>query len=399
MATATDAPLPQSSIALLVTKVPAFDHAAIRAQIPILEQLVPLNNCSQAPLTDVTRAAAARYLESWNTRGMDWDGWMHEVELGRRAFAAFINAEPEEVAIVSSVSHATSVIATSLGFDEGRDVIVASGAEFPTVGHVWLAQERRGARVRWVPLRDGAVPLEEYETAIDERTAVVSAAHAYFQNGALQDVRAIARLARERGALSYIDAYQSLGAIPVDVRALDVDMLASGTLKYLMGTPGIAYLYVRRAIIEQMEPLITGWFGRSNPFAFDATRLDWSGSASRFDCGTPPLFSAYVSRAAMEWLHGVGQDAIHDWTQHLSRRVVEGALARGLQLHGPGLAAPKTPSTAILCADAHAAEVAMRERGFIVSARGPALRVAPHFYNTEGEIDGALDALAAVLRG
>lgn len=380
------------------TTSPSFDLAAVRARIPLLARLVPLNNCSQAPLTDVTREAAERYLESWNTRGMDWDGWMDEVEQGRRAFAAFINAEPDEVAVVSSVSHATSVIATSLAFDSGRNVIVASGAEFPTVGHVWLAQERRGARVRWVPLRDGMVPLDAYDAAIDDRTAVVSSAHAYFQNGALQDVRAIARLARERGALSYVDAYQSLGAIPVDVKALEVDMLASGTLKYLMGTPGIAYLYVRRPIIERLEPLITGWFGRVNPYGFDATRLDWSPTASRFDCGTPPLFSAYVSRAAIEWLHGFGHAAIYEWTQHLSRRLMDGAAARGLQLHGPGPAAPKTPSTAIVCADAHAVEGAMRERGFIVSARGPALRVAPHFYNTEAEIDQALDALSAVLR-
>ncbi|MEO7966493.1 MAG: aminotransferase class V-fold PLP-dependent enzyme, partial [Gemmatimonadaceae bacterium] len=212
---------------------PPYDLAAVRARIPLLQRMVPLNNCSQAPLSDVTREAAERFLTSWNTRGMDWDGWMEEIELGRRAFASFINAAPEEVAVVSSVSHATSVVATAIRFDSGRDVVVASGAEFPTVGHVWLAQERRGARVRWVPLRDGAVPFEGYAGAIDERTAVVSAAHAYFQNGAVQDVRAIAQLARERGALSYVDAYQSLGAVPIDVKALGVDMLASGTLKYL----------------------------------------------------------------------------------------------------------------------------------------------------------------------
>ena len=377
--------------------VPPFDIAALRAKIPILERAIPLNNCSQAPLTSVTRDAAARYMESWNSRGMDWDEWMGEVELARRAFAAMINAEPDEVAVVSSVSAATSAIATAIDFGSGRDVVVASGAEFPAVGHVWKAQERRGARVRWVALRDGHVPLEMYEGAIDERTAIVSAAHAYYQNGAVQDVAAIARLARSHGALSYVDAYQSLGVLPVDVRAMDLDLLASGTLKYLMGTPGIAFLYVRRALVARLEPLTTGWFGRVNPFAFDATRLDWSASASRFDGGTPPIFSAYVSRAAMEWLHGIGSGAIAEWTQHLSTRLVEGALARGLALHGPGLAVPKTPSTAILCEDAHAVESALRTRGIIASARGPVIRLAPHFYNTVAEIDHALDALVEVL--
>ena len=377
---------------------PAYDIDAVRATIPLLARAVPLNNCSQAPLTDVTREAADRFLESWNTRGMDWEGWMEEVEGARHAFAALINAAPDEVAVVSSVSHATSALATAIPFDQGRDVVVASGAEFPSVGQVWLAQGRRGATVRWVPLCDGTVPLEGYTSAVDERTAVVSAAHAYFQNGALQDVRATARLARERGALSFVDAYQSLGVVPVDVKALEVDALASGTLKFLMGTPGIAFLYVRREVIGRLEPLVTGWFGRVNPFGFDPAHLDWAAGASRFDCGTPPLFSAYVSRASMEWLHAIGAEAIHRWTTHLSKRLLEGAALRGLSVHGPAHAALKTPTTAICCTDSPRVEQAMLARGFIVSARGPAVRIAPHFYNTEDEIDRALDAMVAIVR-
>ncbi len=376
---------------------PGYDLASLRAQIPLLAHTVPLNNCSQAPLSDVARTAADRYLDSWNRHGMDWDGWMNEVEAARRAFATLINASAHEVAVVSSVSHATSVIATSLRFDEGRDVIVASGAEFPTVGHVWLAQQARGATVRWVPLRDGVIPLESYAEAINERTVLVSAAHGYYQTGLVQDVAAITQLARACGALTYVDAYQSLGAVPIDVRAMDLDMVASGTLKFLMGTPGIAFLYVKHALIERLQPLITGWFGRVNPFAFESANLDWSPNASRFDCGTPALFSAFVSRASLEWLQTIGPQAIHDWTQHLSKRLIDGAAERGLTVPGPGHAAPKTPTTAIVCADAHAVERALRARGFIASARGPAIRLAPHFYNTEDEIDRALDVLADVL--
>ncbi len=378
--------------------VPDFDIAAARARIPILAHATPMNNCSQAPLTDITRAAAERYLASWNTRGMDWDAWMAEVDVARAAFAALINASPDEVGVVSSVSQATSAIATALRFDHGRDTVVASAMEFPTVGQVWLAQERRGARVRWVDVVDGRIPLAAYDAAIDERTAVVSSAHAYYQNGALQDVAAIARIARAHGALSFVDAYQSLGVMSVDVKELGVDMLASGTLKYLMGTPGIAFLYVRRELIERLEPLTTGWFGRANPFAFDARQLDWAPTAARFDGGTPPIMPAYVSAAAMQWLLEFGSDAIERWTQHLSRRLAEGAAARGLQLHGPGHSAPKTPSTAICCDDSHAVEHALLDRGIIASARGPVVRLAPHFYSTEADVDQALDAIAAVLR-
>lgn len=376
---------------------PAFDLAKYRAQIPILAHTTPLNNCSQAPLTDVTAAAAARFLESWNTRGMDWDAWMAEVEASRRAFATIINASPDEIGVVSSVSHATSAIATAIHFDRGRDTVVVSGAEFPTVAHVWLAQEARGAKLRWLPVVDGAVPLDAYDRAIDSRTAVVSSAHAWYQNGFLQDVRAIGALARERGALHFVDAYQSLGAVAIDVKALGIDMLASGTLKFLMGTPGIAFLYVRRELIEQLQPLITGWFGRTNPFAFDAQWLDWAPTASRFDAGTPPLFSAYVSRAAMDWLTSIGTDVIHRRAQALSRHTIDGARARGLALHGPADRAPKAPTTAILCPDAHAMEERLRQHHIIGSARGPAIRIAPHFYNTPDEIDRALDVIAAAL--
>lgn len=377
---------------------PPYDISSVRARIPILAHAIPMNNCSQAPLTDATRAAAERFLDSWNRAGMDWDAWIEEVEACRRAFARMINASPDEIGVVSSVSHAASVVATAIQFDRGRDVVVASGAEFPAVGQVWLAQARRGATVRWVPVRDGFVDVTDYDQAIDERTAVVSAAHAYYLNGFVQDVRAINAMARARGALAFVDAYQSLGAVTIDVKALEVDMLASGTLKYLMGTPGIAFLYVRRELIERLEPLVTGWFGRVNPFAFDAAALDWSPTASRFDAGTPPLFSAYVSRAGMEWLHHAGGENVHRWTQHLSNRLLDGAQARGLAVHGRGGAAPKAPTTAIVCSDSRTVEARLRERGIIASARGPVIRLAPHFYNTLDDVDRALDALAAVLR-
>src|ERR1043166_1713805 len=160
-----------------------------------------MNNCSQAPQTDRTRAAAEAYLDSWNTRGMDWDGWVQEVALAKQEFATLINASPDEIAVFSSVSEATSAVASAIEFDGDRPGVVVTEAEFPTIGHVWLAQERRGARVRWVPVVDGAVPLSAYDTLIDERTRLVSATYAYYLNGAAQDVQSIAARAHGHGAL------------------------------------------------------------------------------------------------------------------------------------------------------------------------------------------------------
>ncbi|MBV9881281.1 MAG: aminotransferase class V-fold PLP-dependent enzyme [Gemmatirosa sp.] len=378
--------------------LPDYDLDACRCQIPLLATTIPMNNCSQAPQTLATRAAAERYLASWNGDGMDWDAWMAEVRLARAAFARLVGADEDEIAVCSSVSEAVSAVASALDFSGRRRRVVASEAEFPTVGHAWLAQARRGAEVAWVPVQGGVVDASDYEARIDDDTLAVSACHGYYLDGFVQDVRQIAELARARGALSFVDAYQTAGAVPIDVHAMGVDCLASGCLKYLMGVPGIAFLYVRRALIERLEPLVTGWFGRVDPFAFDAKRLDWSPTASRFDTGTPPVMNAYVARAGIESLEALGVDRIRRWHEVLAQRLIDGGRARGLTVLGTDDVARKTASTAFVVDDAHAVERAMRARGVLASARGPVIRLAPHYYSTLDDVDTALDALAAVAR-
>ena len=376
---------------------PAYDLIAWREQIPLVDAVVPMNNCSQSPQTQVTRAAADRYLESWNRSGMDWDAWMEEVRLAKQEFARLVNASDDEIAVFSSVSEATSAVATAIDFTRGRDRVVVSEAEFPTVGHAWLAQERMGARVAWVPVRDGGIEVDAYDAAIDEHTAVVSACHAYYLNGFTQDVAAIARLAHDRDALLYVDAYQSLGTVPIDVRAAGIDFLASGNLKFLMGIPGIAFLYVRRELIERLTPLVTGWFGRADPFGFDVKHLDWAPGASRFGTGTPPVMNAYIARAGMQIINEIGPRAIRDWLTVLGARLIDGGRARGLTLHGTDDMTRKTATTAFEVDDSHAVELAMREHGVLPSARGPVIRLAPHFYSTVADVETALDVLASVV--
>jgi selenocysteine lyase/cysteine desulfurase len=382
-----------------VTTEPGYDLAAWRAQIPILGSFIPMNNCSQAPLTVPTRAALAAYQASWNCDGMDWDRWMEEVEAARAAFARLINAGPDEVAVSTSVSAATASLASGLDFTGARRTVVVTEAEFPTVGHVWLAHRKYGADVAWVPVRDGLVYAEDYGPVLDDATLVVSATHAYYQNGFKQDLPALAERAHAHGALLYVDAYQSIGTCPIDVKAMGIDALSAGAHKYLMGMPGIAFLYVSEGLHERLHPALTGWFGRENPFAFDVRTLDWSPTARRFDTGTPPVASAYVARAGLEIIDAVGPARIHAWTAALTQRLIEGGRARGLDLHGTTDYRRKTPSTAFLVpGDSHAIEAALRRRGILASARGPAVRLAPHFYSTFGDVDQALDALAAEVR-
>ena len=376
---------------------PSYDLAACRADIPLLASLIPMNNCSQAPQTVRTRAAAECYLDSWNRHGMDWEGWIAEVELAKRAFATLINASPDEIAVFSSVSEATSAVASAIDFSRRRTVVVTE-AEFPTVGHVWLAQARRGARVNWVPVTGGVIDASDYEDRIDDDTAIVSACHGYYLNGFLQDLGALAARAHAHGALLYVDAYQTLGAVPVDVKALNLDFLAAGNLKFLMGVPGVAFLYVRRELIEALEPAVTGWFGRVDPFAFRVKELDWPNAARRFDTGTPPLINAYIARAGMELIATLGVAAIRAWLETLGRRLIEGGRACGLTLHGTADISRKTSTTAFVVADAQAVERAMRQRGIVCAARGPVIRLAPHYYNSVRDVDISLDALASIVR-
>ena len=377
---------------------PEYDIAAWRARIPLLASCIPMNNCSQAPQTDATRAAASRYLESWNTSGMDWDTWMQEVGHAKTEFAALIGAAPSDIAVFSSVSEATSALASALDFDGTRRNIVVSEMEFPTVAHVWLAQQRRGARLSWAAVRDDTIDPAVYDELVDERTVLVSSCHGYFMNGFVQDVKRIAARARDAGAFSFVDAYQTLGTLPIDVRDLGVDFLAAGNLKFLMGIPGIAFLYVRPEMVARLEPTVTGWFGRSAPFAFDSKTLDWSATASRFDMGTPPVINAYVARAGMAMINEIGPAKIRAWLEVLGRHLIAGGRERGLVLHGTDDMTRKTSTTAFVVHDSHAVESAMRARGVLPTARGSVIRLAPHFYNTIEDVDRALDLLVEVSR-
>jgi selenocysteine lyase/cysteine desulfurase len=247
-------------------------------------------------------------------------------------------------------------------------------------------------------MHDGMIEPSDYERVIDDDTALVAACHGYYVNGFTQDLGPIVARAHAAGALVFTDAYQTLGARPIDVKETGVDFLASGNLKYLMGVPGIAYLYVRPGLAESLHPSVTGWFGRANPFAFDAKLLDWSAGASRFDSGTPPVPNAYIARAGMEIIASIGVEKIRAWHEVLGQRLRDGGRERGLTQHGTSDLARKTANSAFIVKDSHAIEREMRARGVLPSARGPVIRLAPHFYNTIEDVDAALDLLAELTR-
>ncbi len=368
-----------------------------REEFPILRHTIHVGNCSQSAQSVRVRRAIEQYLDSWLDIGMDWDYWVEEVDRAKAEFARLINAEPEDISVTGSVSDAIASVASALDYSRRRKV-VATEAEFPTVGHVWLAHQKYGQKVEFVPLRDGETRMEDYERYIDDDTAMLSATHVYYQNGFKQDLKALADLAHRRGATILVDAYQSLGTTPVDVKALDLDFLTSGNLKYLLGVPGIAFLYVRKDLVPRLKPAVTGWFGQEEPFSFRVMLLDYASSARRFDTGTPPVMPAFAARAGMEIINAAGIDNIAQRIDMLSQRCLDGARARNLPIASPLDVRRKGATTAIRCADPHGVEAALKKRRIIASARGDVIRIAPHFYTLAEEIDMVLDNLVELLR-
>jgi selenocysteine lyase/cysteine desulfurase len=366
-----------------------------RARFPLLGQRTYVNSCSQGALSTDVESAFARFLESWHTGGSPWERWVEEVERLRGCFAAMIGAANDEVAIMPSASAAISAIATALRFDAPRNRVVLGDFEFPTMAHAWLAQAPRGAEIVWVHAERDTLPAGAYAAAIDERTLVVPLTHVCFRNGYRLDVPRIVATCREHGAYVFLDDYQRTGTAPVDVHALGVDFMVTGALKYLLGPSGIAFLYVRGELIEQLTPLVTGWFGRANPFAFAPDRLDWSASARRFEAGTPPVPNAFAASAGIELLMSVGLDAVERQVRMLTDRFVSGACARGLPLATPADPERRGPLAVVRATDAPALVRRLEARGIIASARGDGLRVSFHAYNTEQDVDRVLDALEA----
>jgi selenocysteine lyase/cysteine desulfurase len=365
----------------------------IRHRFPIFSERIYINSCSQGALSDSVRDAYARYLDDWDERGAPWDYWVEKGEEARRVFARVVNAAPDEVAVTTSLSAGLSALATGLRF-AGRSKVVTTDWEFPTVGQIWHAQESRGARVVHVPeAGDGTIPFEHFERAIDADTAIVSITHVCYRHGAMVDVEKVVRLAHERGALVLLDAYQTVGSLPIDVRALDVDFLAAGVLKYLLGSAGLAFMYARRDVVERIWPTATGWFADQDIFAMDHRDYSPATTAARFQSGTPPIPSIYAGVAGMELMEEIGIAETRKHVLDLNSRLID-----GLDDLRATIVTPRRPKRrgALVCVaslDAPALVTALGREGIVTSSRDGNLRLSAHCYNSAADVDEVLAAL------
>ncbi|MFF2157550.1 aminotransferase class V-fold PLP-dependent enzyme [Paenibacillus chitinolyticus] len=364
-----------------------------RQYFPILKNKIQLSSCSQSAMSLQVEAAMKEYTDGWLTEGMDWTGWVHRVEMAKQSFATLINASSDEIAVLPSVSLAAAAVASALQFTTPRNKVVTTEMDFPSIGHVWLAQQSRGAQVAYVPSENNEIPIEFYNQCVDERTLIVSMSHAAYYNGLKQDLKQISSMVHDKGARLFVDAYQSAGCVAIDVKEMDVDFLTAGAQKYLLGIPGIAFLYVKKELADELQPSITGWFGRIDPFSFDVKSLDYAEGARRFDTGTPPMINAYAAHAALELINQIGVHRIESYLNELSSFAVAYGQEKGLTIASPLDIKRKAANTAFHCPNASLIEMKMRERGVIVSARNDVIRIAPHFYNKKEEVAFAIDML------
>jgi selenocysteine lyase/cysteine desulfurase len=369
--------------------------SAVRGEFPIFETATYLNSCSQGALSHRVREAVEGWLAGWDANGAEWDFWVERSEAFRSGLAGLLHARPDDVAVTTSVSQGVSALVSALPLEQGRNRIVISEYEFPTIGQIAHAQELRGAEVVHVtPGEDGSIGPERFAEAIDERTALVCCTTLSYRSGHRHDVTAIAEAAHAKGALVLADSYQACGAVELDVRTLGADAVTGGTVKYLLGTAGLGFMWVRPEVHETLVPTQTGWFADEDIFAMSIADYSPHPSARRFDSGTPPVPALYAAVAGLSLVAEAGVPEIESHVHALTDRLIDGLEGLGATVVTPRDAAQRGPLVCIRSTDVASLVGALAAERIVGSSREDKLRIALHFYNVEDDVDTLLDALA-----
>lgn len=362
-----------------------------RKDFPTLRDSVHLISHS---LGAMPRAAADHlrdFASRWTRDSIEaWHEWLPMVTRAGDGIAGLIGAPPGTVVMHQNVSSLMAIVLSSFEYPPGgRNKLVSTDMNFPSVHYVLEEQGRLGAELALVRSRDRiTVDTEEFIRAIDERTRAVVVELVLFRSGYVQDARAIVRAAREKGAVTILDAYQAVGAIPVDVADIDCDFLMGGSVKWLCGGPGAAYLYVKPSRIRDFEPRDCGWFSHREPFAFVLGRIDYRDDVMRFMGGTPGVPALYSSAAGREYVRRIGVTAIRNKALRQTEILMGLADERGFRVNTPR-EAPRRGN--MVCVDFDGAERVHRkllERRFLVDYRaGSGIRISPHFYTRDDELE------------
>jgi kynureninase len=360
-----------------------------RERFPILAETTYLINHSLGAMPAAAQERLLEYARSWNARGVRaWEeGWWDLPLTVGDQIGRLIGAPPGSVSMHQNVTIAEAVVASCFTFDGPRRRVVYEEGNFPSVRYLYQAQERRGADILVAADDEGVVE------AIDERTLLVPVTHVLFKTGEIQDVEAIVAAAHEHGALVVVDAYQSVGTVPLDVTALGVDFAVGGSVKWLCGGPGAGWLYVRPDLAATLEPALTGWQAHARPFAFEPEQ-DYADGAWRFLTGTPNVPALYAATAGYDVIEEVGVGPIRDRSVELTTLLIELLDEAGFPVGSPRDPDRRGGTVCVKPPDSKRLNRRLAERGVICDWRPDVgLRLGPHFYNSEDELRFAVEQI------
>lgn len=380
-----------------------LDLAELRSHFPILSRTNYLNSCSLGALSDAAERELDDFRDQWHRRGASawYEHWMGKLASLRSKAGAAHGVPEGGTALMPSVSAALSMVTESMPRDRvegGRNRVVCSELDFPTLAY----QFRVKPEIELVVLRsDDGIGIDpaQYEDAVDDRTLMVATSHVFYATGFIQDIEAIADVARRVGAWCVIDGYQASGQIPVDVEGAGVDAYVTGPLKWLCGGPGLGYLFVREERIAELSPRFTSWFAAKDQFGFDFEHFEFRDDARRFELGTPPLATVHMALGAHTLLESVGFGVIHARDRALTDHLVGRLREEGFHLRMSD--DPARRSNIVMIRMAREAEVveALAEAGIVVDHRPGNVRVSPHVYNTTDELEHFVRELVRIRDG
>jgi kynureninase len=378
------------------------DLLCYRSEFPILERTTYLISNSLGAMPRGVYDAMKGYTDTWATRGVRaWEErwWMLASEVGDE-IGAIMNAPKGSVSTHQNVTTCQAIVASCFDFSGKRNKVVYSDMNFPSVMYFWEAQQAHGARVHMVKTDDGiTVPTQRLIDAIDEETLLVPISHVIFRSAYIQDAKAIIEKAHKVGALVVLDTFQSLGTVPVDVQTLDTDFACGGVLKWLCGGPGVGYLYVRPDLGKKLEPRLTGWTAHENPFAFEIGPTRYTDPPYKFMNGTPHIPALEAARPGLKIINEVGVNRIREKSKRQTAKLMKLAEENGWRVNTPHDPEKRGGTVSIDMPDSQEVCRELLKRDVLVDWRPKAgVRMSPHFYNTDEEIDVAIATVNEILR-
>ena len=373
-----------------------------RDQFPILDRTTYLVSNSLGAMPRGVPERLAEYVDQWAKLGVrawarGW--WEMPVSVGNE-IAPLIGAGAGEIAMLPNVTIAQTAVLSALDYASGRDTIVMTELDFPSVRYVYdQLATRLGARIVVVPSDDGiSIDTGRLLDAIDDRTRLVAISHVLFRSAYIIDAAVICRRAHEMGALVSLDAFHSVGVIPVDVREIGVDFLSGGVLKWLCGGPGGAFLYVAPEVGRTLSPSFTGWQAHERPFAFEGD-IHYAGDAWRWLNGTPAIPALFAAIEGPRIVRRAGIEQIREKSTRQTSRLIAMADARGYKVTAPRDDARRGGTVAFDVPHSYGVAQALLAENVIVDYRPNAgIRIAPHFYTSDDELDRAVAMIDEILR-